>query len=155
MIAAPGSGWLAYDVLQKMKKTIPWFGGILIGCIISALIAGILIVRDIFAEKPDPTYELVAVSWGAAKADSSGRSIYQIKVIARDHDKDGILDVTAKGCIGSSSYYHDFGSLGTAANMSEATRNYGIITWEDDKVTIGGNTGIKSSVMRSQLEKHR
>ena len=126
----------------------------MIGLIIAGLISCILIVRDIFTEKPDPTYELVAISWGN-RMNGSDRKLYQIQVISNDHNKDGVLEVTAKGCIGSSSYYHDFGVLGTASNMADAISKYGVITWEEDRVTIGGQAGIKSFVMRNQLEKHR
>ena len=102
----------------------------------------------------DPAYELVAVSWGTPSS-SPDLWLYQIQVLAKDENKDGILEISAKGCIGSSSYYHKFGSLGTASDMGQAVREFGEITWKNDTVTIGGIRGIKASVERSQLEKHR
>ena len=137
-----------------MKKLTPWIGGAIIGMLISGVIAGILLVASIFDDQPDPAYEMVATSWGT-RVDSPDHWRYQIQVIAQDYDQDGVLEVTGRGCIGSSSYYHDFGSLGTATNMGEAVQKFGDIIWEDDRVTIGGSGGVVASVKRAQLEKHR
>ena len=137
-----------------MKKLLPWIGGLLIGLFLSGLIGGVLLLRSVFADQADPAYELVATSWGTPVG-SPNLWIYQIQVVAQDNNKDGILEVSGKGCIGSSSYFHDFGSLGPAADMGEAVRKFGDIRWESDNVTIGGTGGVVASVMRSQLEKHR
>jgi hypothetical protein len=137
-----------------MKRFIPWIGGLLIGLVLSGIVAGSLLLRSAFGNQADPAYELVAVSWGTPGS-SPDAWIYQIQVIATDDNKDGILDVSAKGCIGSSSYCHDFGRLGTASDMGQAVREFGAITWGEDAVSIGGTSGIKASVKRSQLEKHR
>ena len=131
-----------------MKKLIPWIGGLLIGLILSGIV---VLLRSEFL---DPAYELVAVSWGTPTS-SPNLWLYQIQVVAEDENKDGILEVSAKGCIGASSYYHDFGPLGTATDMGQAVREFGAITWGDDTVTIGGTSGVRASVKRSQLEKHR
>lgn len=141
-----------------MKKLLPWIGGILIGVVLSCLVGGILLFVSFFdsiaEDQPDPVYELVATSWGTPVG-SPDLWIYQVQVMTRDQDKDGVLEVTAKACIGSSSYYHDFGTLGTAADMGEAVRRFGQINWESDTVTIGGSSGTVASVKRSQLEKYR
>jgi hypothetical protein len=143
--------------MPKLKKLLPWFGGMLIGLLLSALLVGIYVLRSIsdafFDIQPDPAYELVAVSWGT-RMETTNLWLYQIQVIANDQNKDGILEVSAKGCIGSSSYFHDFGPLGTATSMGEAVEMFGTIKWETDEVTIGGANGVKASVKRSQLERH-
>ena len=130
----------------------------LIGILLSAMLVGIYVLRSIsdafFDIQPDPAYELVAVSWGT-RMESTNLWYYQIQVIANDQNKDDVLEVSARGCIGSSSYFHDFGPLGTATNMGEAVQMFGTIKWEVEDVTIGGEGGVKASVKRSQLEKHR
>ena len=84
-------------VLQEMKKLIPWIGGLLIGLVLSGIV---VLLRSEFL---DPAYELVAVSWGTPTS-SPDLWLYQIQVVAGDENKDGILEVSAKGCIGASSY---------------------------------------------------
>lgn len=134
----------------------------IIGVILAVVIGGFFIFGSIVAiflpeESTDPedvSYNLISVCWGTPVS-SSDLWIYQIQVFATDTDHDGVYDVSAKACIGSSSYFHDFGSLGTASSRGEAVKNYGDIIWHDDRVTIGGESGIKTTLLRSDLEKHR
>ena len=130
-----------------MKKIKAWIGGILIGAIITYLL--------FFYQNSSQNreYKLVAVSWGTHINQS--KWIYQIQVLAEDRNKDGVLEISAKAW-NTSSWLggHDFGILGTASDMGHAVRDYGTITWEPDKVTIGGSNGIKTSIGRKLLSKY-
>jgi len=137
-----------------MRKVFPWLLGALLGVTLSALVVGILFLRAVVTSQSDPTYELVAVSWGG-RMNQDFPWIYQVQVIAADSDQDGDLDVSARICIGGGNYYQDMGGIGTVANMRDAARRYGTIKWLDDRITVGGEDGIKATLMRDQLEKHR
>jgi hypothetical protein len=137
-----------------MRKFLPWILGALLGIILSGAIAGIFFLRAIFRPQADPQYELVAISWGKPMNQDSFW-IYQVQVIATDSDHDGIFDVSARTCIGASNYFQDMGTLGTAADMGDATRRFGTIHWLTDRITVSGEDGVKATLMRDQLEKHR
>ncbi len=140
--------------MPKLKKFMPWIGGMGIGVVASVALGGILLIFAFREDDADPAFELIAVSWGTPM-DSTNLWIYQVQVTAVDPGQNGVLDVSARGCIGGSSYFHDFGLLGTAKDKGEAVRKYGEIVWESDRVTIGGEDGIKAAVRRQQLERHR
>lgn len=137
-----------------MNKFIPWFGGFMIGLILAGFLVGAFSLRSVLKDQADPTFDLVATSWGTP-IDEPDLWIYQVQVIAQDANGDGVLEVRGKVGIGSSSYLHDFGPLGTASHMGEAVDKFGDIKWETDKVTIGGSGGIIASAPRSELQQHR
>lgn len=133
-----------------MKKLLPLLTGVLAGVILTLCV----LIIQLFLSNDDPRYDLIAVSWGSSMS-GEGPWIYQIQVISDDANKDGVYEVYAKACIGSSDYYHDFGEIGTARTKKELVDNFSLITWEKGVVTIGGISGQKASIKRAQLEKHR
>ena len=137
-----------------MKSVVPWLFGFLIGMILCAVIAGILILRSALGPRDDPEFRLVAVSWGSPM-NQTQPWVYQAQVTANNSMNHGVYEITARVCIGSSSYFQDLGVLGTAKDMGEAVRIYGQIVWLPDRVTVGGENGIKATLLRSELQKHR
>ena len=129
-----------------MKKIIAWIGGIFIGAIFTYL------VTSYRHSSSNREFKLVAVSWGTRI--NQPKWIYQIQVLAEDRNKDGVLEISAMAWNTSSLDGHDFGILGTASDMGNAVRDYGTITWEPDNVTIGGSSGIKTSIGRKLLGKY-
>lgn len=111
-----------------------------------------MLLTTIYNSRSNREYKLVAISWGTHTNDTK-KWIYQIQVLADDQNKDGILEISARACIVSSFSSYDFGTLGTASDMGHAVREYGSITWQPDVVTIGGTSGIKSSLERNILDK--
>lgn len=109
---------------------------------------------SVFSQETDPCFNVVAVSWGISKHNNI-RSIYQVQVAASDPKNQGFLDVSARVCIGGGNYFHDLGTIGTAADMDDAVKRFGTIDWQLDRLTIGGTDGVKTTLLRSELEKHR
>jgi hypothetical protein len=137
-----------------MKKFLPWLLGAFVGALLATSILGILALMNLDRPKADPAYRLVAVSWGDyVKQDY--RWPYQVQVIASKPDMDGVVNVTARVCIRGSDHFRNMGFLGTAANMGEASRRFGSISWLEDRVTVGGDDGLKASLLRAKLDKHR
>jgi hypothetical protein len=97
---------------------------------------------------------MVAVSWGN-HTNNANLWIYQVQVAATDSAKKGSLDVSGRVCIGGGNYFHDLGTIGTASDMGDAVRRFGVIRWLPDRVTIGGAEGVKSTLLRTELQKHR
>lgn len=123
--------------------------GVAFGVGLSCVVAVVLALRS-----ADPRYELVAVSWGN-RTGSDDLWIYQVQVAARKEKKKGVLKVSARVCIGGSSYFHDLGLIGTASDMGDAAKRFGVIRWLPDKVTIGGEEIVEATLLRKDLERHR
>jgi hypothetical protein len=102
----------------------------------------------------DPHSDLVAVSWGDHST-SVSPGHYQVQVSAQGTAPSNRLEVSAKVCIGGLNHWHEIGVLGTATDMGDATKRFGTIDWQPDRVTIGGTEGIKATLMRNELERHR
>lgn len=137
-----------------MKGSLPWIGGALIGISLCGVIAVKLIHRSESGPEPDPIYPLIAISWGTPMGQDSPWT-YQVQVMAKDDDKDHVLEVSARVCIGGGGYYHDMGNLGSATDKGDAVRQFGKIDWLPDRVTIGGEGGTKATLMRKNLQSHR
>ena len=136
-----------------MRK-LPFIFGLIVGMVFSCSIAGVLVLRSAFARDSDPRYDLVAVSWGS-HTDNHSLWIYQVQVAASDSAEKGSLDVSARVCIGGGNYFHDLGIIGTASDMGDAAMRFGVISWQPDSLTIGGTDGVKATLPRSELPKHR
>lgn len=139
--------------MSKRPLLFAFLAGLLAGIVISGSVALALAVRSAVVYT-DPKYDLVAVSWGN-RTDNRNLWIYQIQVTATNPDKNGQLDVSARVTIGGGIYSHDFGKIGTASDMGDAMRRFGVIEWQPDQVTIGGADGVKATLPRSELQKHR
>jgi len=138
-----------------MKKLLPWFLGMILGILVAMTFIGILALNRLDNQRiDDPTYRLVAVSWGHSM-NQSDNWLYQVQVLSTLPDVNGTVEISGRVCIGGGDYWHNMGTVGTATNMGEATKKYGSITWLDDRITIGGSEGVKASLLRSALEKHR
>lgn len=136
-----------------MRK-LPFISGLIVGILFSLVVAGILMLCSVFTSDSDPCYNVVAVSWGS-NTHNSVRSIYQVQVAASDPKNQGFLDVTARVCIGGGNYFHDLGTIGIASDMDDAVKRFGTIDWQTDRLTIGGTDGIKATLLRNELQKHR
>jgi hypothetical protein len=136
-----------------MRK-LPFICGLIVGVVFSCVVAGVLMLRAAFTHDSDPRYDLVAVSWGSHTNNDSLR-IYQVQVAASDPTKKGSLVVSARICIGGGNYFHDLGPIGTASDMGDAAKRFGVISWQPDNLTIGGTDGVKTTLLRSELQKHR
>jgi len=138
-----------------MNKLLPWILGTILGILVAVAFIGILALNRLDNQRSeDPTYRLVAVSWGHSMKQSDTWP-YQVQVLSTRADVNGTVEISGRVCIGRSNYYHSMGTLGTATSMGEATKKYGSIVWLDDRITIGGSEGVKASLLRSTLEKHR
>ena len=126
--------------------------------LISGFLAGVLLCGVValgFAlNSTDPRDELVAVSWGS-HTNNAQLWIYQVQVSAKESAKKGELDVSARVCIGGGSYFHDLGTIGTASNMGDAFNRFGVINWFPDSLAIGGSDGVKATLERTALQRHR
>lgn len=134
-----------------MRK-LPFIFGALAGIVLCVAVAGVLALRAAFDSR-DPRYEIVAVSWGN-HTDNDQLWIYQVQVSAADSAKSG-FDVSARVCLGDGNYFHDMGPIGTASDMGDATKRFGVINWLPDRVTIGGADGVKATLQRNELQRHR
>lgn len=123
--------------------------GILLGVGLSCVVAAVLALRS-----ADPRYELVAVSWGN-HTENEELWIYQVQVAGRKEGKKGVLNVSARVCIGGGNYFHDLGLIGTASDMGDAAKRFGVIRWFPDKVTIGGEDLVEATLLRRDLQRHR
>jgi hypothetical protein len=136
-----------------MKQLGSWIGGFLIGVFISLAWYVLQQLRSTLRED-DPSQDIVSVSWGTPRGNTN-LWVYQIRVLARDSNSDGLLEVSAHCGIGSSTYRRDFGSLGNATDIGDAVRKYGTVTWGEEALTIGGDGGPAFTIDRSTLEQHR
>jgi hypothetical protein len=133
------------------KKIAPWFAGCLIGGVVAAVLTIVGIMGFMaFKTVEDEKFDLVAVSWGAPM-NQDDPWVYQVQVIG-DGQPYRPMKVSARVCIGGSFRWLPLGDLGTAKNMGEAQRKFGTITWLSDQVTIGGEDGIKATLLRSKLD---
>jgi len=140
-----------------MKKLLPWILGMLIGMTISAIVGVILLLVGVFAvgdKIMDNGYSTVAISWAAPRGQDRPL-IYQARVTANDENGDGSLEVRCTVFIGSGIYEHDMGLIGNAANLEDAVRRYGKITWTPEDLNIGGDGGVVATLSRASLESHR
>gem|GEM_PF-2470372 len=136
----------------SMRK-LPFIFGALAGIILCGVVAVGLALRSAF-DSTDPRYEIVAVSWGN-HTNNAELWIYQVQVSATGSSTKRSLDVSARVCLGDGNYFHDIGTIGTASDMGDATKRFGLITWLPDSITIGGADGVKATLQRSELQKHR
>ena len=136
-----------------MRKILPWIGGAVIGAILC--LVG-LIIDDLSSIEPvkrDPTYDMVATSWGGPMSRPESR-IYQIQVVTADENDDGTLEVSAKACR-QGVFFYTIGQIGSASDMAEAIREFGDVVWHEETVTVGGASGIRGTFKRKRIEKHR
>lgn len=137
-----------------MRK-LPFIFGALAGIVLCSVGAAGLALRSAFLDSTDPRYEMVAVSWGN-HTNNAKLWIYQVQVSAAGSVRKGSFDVSARVCLGGGgNYFHDIGTIGTASDMGDATKRFGVITWLPDSITIGGADGVKATLQRSELQKHR
>ncbi len=136
-----------------MMRLGPWIGGLLIGAFLTLIWSAVLEFRSTLLED-GPGRDIVTVSWGTPRGNTN-QWIYQIQVVARDTNSDGLLEVSAFCGLDSSIYRRDFGSLGTATDFGDAVRKYGTVTWGEETLTIAGDGGPAFSIDRSKLEQHR
>lgn len=134
-----------------MKKLFPWIAGFLIGVLLSVVIMGLAMIVASFRATKDAAYDLVAVSWGAPMKQENPW-IYQVQVIGDGHLPYGPTKVSARICIGDGNRFYRIGDLGTARDMGDAMRKFGHIEWLPDRITIGGEDGVKATLMRSDLD---
>lgn len=140
-----------------MKKLLPWLLGMLIGMILSGIVGVLLVVIGVFAvgdKIMDNGYSTVAISWAAPRGQDRPL-IYQARVTANDENGDGNLEVRCTVFIGSGIYEHDMGIIGNAANLEDAVRRYGKITWTDTEMQVGGDGGVVEALNTARLESHR
>jgi hypothetical protein len=123
--------------------------GIVLGVALSCVVAAGLALRS-----DDPRYEMVAVSWGN-HTNYDELWIYQVQVAARKAGEKEVLNVSARVCIGGGDYFHDLGFMGTASDMGDAAKRFGVIRWFPDKVTIGGADTVEATLLRGELQRHR
>ena len=135
-----------------MRK-LPFIFGALAGIILCGVVAVGLALRSAF-DSTDPSYEIVAVSWGH-HTNNADLWIYQVQVSATGSATKRSLDVSARVCLGNGNHFHNIGTIGTASDMGDATKRFGLITWLPDSITIGGAEGVKATLQRSKLQKHR
>jgi len=107
-----------------------------------------------FFNNEDVRYKIAALSWNQHSS-GKGDLIYQVQVYSEYDKSSNSFDVFAKVCIGSGSYFHDLGKIGSARTRAELISSYGEIAWDDERVRIGGKAGEKATLRRAVLEKHR
>lgn len=139
-----------------MKKLLPWFLGMLIGFMLSAIVGVILLAAGAFVASDsllDNGYDTLAVSWSAPRGQTRPM-IYQARVTADSHSN-GSRTVRAAVYTGSGLYLRDLGVIGSAASHEDAIRRFGEITWTDTELRIGGTDGVQATLARATLEQHR
>jgi len=144
-----------------MKKLLPWLVGILVGVLLTVATAFLLLKVNYFKldvpidnlVKSDPTYDMVAISWGGPVRNETSK-VFQIQVVTSDKDKDGIFEVSAVACR-QGVFFYRIGQLGVAKDMEEAIKEFGEIKWHEDTVTVGGTSGVKGTFERKCIERYR
>jgi len=139
-----------------MKKLLPWFLGMLIGVILSAIFGIILLAAGAFVASDsllDNGYDTLAVSWSAPRG-KTRPMIYQARVTT-DSNSNGTRTVRAAVYTGSGLYLRDLGVIGKATSHEDAIRRFGEITWTDTELRIGGKDGVQATLARATLEQHR
>jgi hypothetical protein len=136
-----------------MRKILPWIGGAVIGAIFCLVVIFIDGLSSVDIVRRDPTYDMVATSWGGPMNRPESR-IYQMQVVTEDANDDGTLEVSARACR-QGVFFYTIGQIGSASDMAEAIREFGDIVWHEETVTVGGVSGTRGTFKRKRIETHR
>jgi hypothetical protein len=138
----PTAGWLVASLSVALVGALVLIAMFMIGAVHSMFESDGLAVDNV-----------VSVSWGNQR--ETDLVLYQACVLVGSSSPSGRLSVSARVNIGGSCYYHDLGEIGTATDVLDAVKRFGVIDWEPEQVVFGGSEGQKASLSRDKLELHR